>query len=654
MSHILFIWAALFFTFATTAQQTFEISSEDRNTQVTVSVGEVISFEASKYGKKVIEGVEIGLGLSNKYLGKNAKVILDKINEKRDDIEPVVPLKNKILQNSYRELVLTFKKRFSLHFRVYNEGIAYRFSTALKGDIEVVSEKMEVTFPEGSLAYFPLEESMYSHYERDYLKKEVKDIADGQFASLPVLFKDNADISVLFSEADLYDYPNLFLQGTASSKLRAIFPKAVLETKPMDSLPDRSEIITKEADYIAKTKGKRTFPWRVFAITDEDKDLLNNELVFKLSSPLEIDDVSWIKPGKVAWDWYNANNIHRVDFESGLNTETYKYYIDFASKYNLEYVILDEGWTKTTTDILHFNEHIDVKELIAYGKQKNVGIILWCLWKPLDAALENILKTYAEWGAKGIKVDFMQRGDQYMVNSLTQIAQEAAKNQLLVDFHGSYKPAGLRRAYPNVISYEGVKGSENNKWSADITPEHNVTLPFIRNVVGPMDYTPGALSNAQKENFNISFYRPMSLGTRAHQVAMYVVYESGLQMLCDTPSSYLDDEHTVEFISRIPVTWDETLPLFGEVGEAVMVAKRKGNNWYVGAMTNWKERSLLLDLSFLPKNKTYTLSLYRDGINSNTYAEDYTVEKMEVTSMSRIPIEMSKGGGWTGILNFNP
>ncbi|MEQ8243912.1 glycoside hydrolase family 97 catalytic domain-containing protein, partial [Fulvivirga sp.] len=346
---------------------------------------------------------------------------------------------------------------------------------------------------------------------------------------------------------------------------------------------------------------------------------------------------------------YNANNIYGVDFKAGLNTATYKYYIDFATKNNIEYVILDEGWTKSTTEILEYSPDIDVPELIKYGKEKGVEIILWVLWKPLDENLTEILETYKSWGVKGIKVDFMQRNDQYMVSSYERIAKECARLELLVDFHGAFKPSGLRRKYPNVINYEGVKGSENNKWSADITPEHNVTIPFIRMAAGPMDYTPGTMVNKQLDNYSISFDRPMSLGTRAHQVAMYVVYEAPLQMMCESPSRYYEEQETVDFITQIPTTWDETVVLEGSVGNYIAVARRKADKWYIGAMTDWDARELELDLSFLGEGE-YTMEVFKDGINADRFAEDYTIETLTVKKDNKVTAQLSSGGGWSAII----
>ncbi len=629
-----------------------KVTSLDGKTVLTVNIDEQISWSVEKYNRTILPKVTVGMTVNGNHLAKSPSLKSKKKVDKRESFEVIVPLKNREVSNEYRELQLGFKGGLGLHFRVYNEGVAYRFFTSLEGDVEVNNEVMDIVFPDGSSSFFPKEVSTYSHYERNYLQLDIDSIPVGDFCSLPVLFnQDNEQLRVLFSEANVYDYPNMFLESAGNKHFVSRFPKAVKESVPQPGArADRNVIITKEHDYIALTTGKRTYPWRLFVITNDDKSLLEQDMVLKLSDPLKIEDTSWIKPGKVAWDWWNDNNIYGVDFESGLNTETYKYFIDFASSYGIEYVILDEGWTKSTTEILDFNPDMDVKELIRYGEEKGVGIILWCLWKPLDENMQQILDTYAGWGAKGIKVDFMQRADQYMVNSYEQIAKACAERKLLVDSHGSYKPNGHRRAYPNVISYEGVKGNENNKWSEDITPLHNTILPFIRMAVGPMDYTPGAMINTQKENFNISFSRPMSMGTRCHQMAMYVVFESGLQMMCDNPSNYYKEEECTRFISKIPSVWDRTIALKASVGEYVAVARQKGANWYLGGMTNWEERTMEIDCSFLSAG-TYELELFQDGVNANKYAQDYKVKTITVHKGDKLTLKLAKGGGFAGILN---
>ncbi len=380
----------------------------------------------------------------------------------------------------------------------------------------------------------------------------------------------------------------------------------------------------------------------------KDADLLTNQLVYQLAEPQEIADTHWIRPGKVAWDWWNANNLYGVDFRAGINTQTYKYYIDFASRMGLDYIILDEGWYKLG-DLLSVVPAMNVPELVEYGRQKHVRIILWVVWKTLEDQLEQALDQFQKWGVAGIKVDFMQRSDQWMVNYYWKIAAEAAKRKMLVDFHGAYKPSGLRRAYPNVITRESVMGLEHNKWSTDVTPTHDLMLPFIRMVAGPMDYTPGAMNNAQPANFRVIFNRPMSMGTRAHQVAMYVVYESPLQMLADSPSQYLKELECARFIARIPTTWDDTIPLQAGVGQYVALARKHGNTWYLGAMTNEKARELNLDLSFLGGGK-YSADILEDGINADHFGCDYRKVTRTVSKADTLKVRLAPGGGWAAIL----
>lgn len=642
---------SIFLILQHTYSQTFEIKSPNENIRLSVIVDGGISWSAFLNENVIIEKAEIGMDFSSgQNFGTNSKVKGHTIKKFSSMIYPAIPHKDAAIKDEFVQLTLSFKGKYKLKLRAYNDGVAYQFVDKSKSKRNVMAEEMSITFPEGSRSFFPKEEKMYSHNERLYLNKSLTEISSDEFCSLPVVFTTN-NAKVLFTETALHNYPGMFVKGNGSSTMDAIFPKYVLEAIDEEKQPDRNQTITKEADYIAKVSGNRVFPWRVFILSDDDRTFVESNLTFQLSKPQAIKNTEWIKPGKVAWDWYNANQIYGVDFKSGLNTSTYKYYIDFASSNKIEYVILDEGWTKSTTEILDFNPDIDVPELIRYGKEKNVEIILWALWKPLDANLIQILNTYKSWGVKGIKVDFMQRNDQYMVNSYEKIAKECARLELLVDFHGAFKPSGLRRTYPNILNYEGVKGSENNKWSADITPEHNVTIPFIRMAAGPMDYTPGVMSNRQPDNFAISFERPMSLGTRAHQVAMYVVYEAPLQMLCESPSRYYKEQETVNFIVQIPTIWDETIVLHGTIGDFIALARRKGDKWYIGAMTDGTPRKLEFDLSFL-KEGNFKMEVFKDGLNADRFAEDYEIDIIEVNQKSKITAEMSAGGGWSAIISI--
>jgi alpha-glucosidase len=531
---------------------------------------------------------------------------------------------------------------YAVVFRAYNNGAAYRMETSLpQNQVKVYSEESGFNFAGDYSVYYPQEDSFMSHNERRYTLKQMKDIAPAAIATLPAVVNAADGVKVAIAESDVEDYPGLWLRGTSGTGLAAVFPPYPLKEKLEK---DRDLKVIESADYVAITSGKRSFPWRVLGIAEKDGDLLTNQLTWLLAKPSQVQDTSWIKPGKVAWDWWNATNVYGVDFKAGINTETYRYYIDFASKYGIPYVILDEGWYKLG-NVLEVVPEINMEELTAYAKQRNVKIILWVIWKTLDDQLEPALDQYAKWGVAGIKVDFMQRSDQPLINYYHKISREAAKRKMLVDFHGDQKPATMVRTWPNLISTEGVRGLEWSKWSTDTEPEHNVTLPFTRMFLGPMDFTPGAMLNAQKRSFAQIFDRPMSLGTRCHQLAMYVVYESPLQMLADSPSNYLREPEAMEFLAAVPTEWDETKALDGKIGEYVLVARRNGRDWYVGGMTNWTPRELEVDLSFLPEG-SFSMDAYQDGVNANRQASDYKKVKSQVSRATKLKIRLAPGGGW--------
>ncbi len=555
----------------------------------------------------------------------------------------------KVQGNGYYGLVLYLNKGFALEMVLYNNGLAYRWKSDRRDSLTVYNEVLDMAFTPDDEVFFPGDKGFISHQERIYEHVRFGELKDGAFAYTPVLVRTKG-LSILVAEADLHDYPHMFVQYK-DGLLKAVFPKVPLELRPATLRSDRNQVVVKEAPYIARTAGKRTLPWRLFMLAPEEKDLMANDLVWQLSSPTPMPmDFSWVKPGKVAWDWWNARQLEGVDFEPGINTETYKFYIDFAAQFGLEYVIFDEGWSRTTWDLLHFRPGMDVKYLIDYGRRKNVGIILWTLWGPLDQDMEQVLDSFAAWGAVGIKVDFMQRADQKMVNFYERVAREAAKRQLVVDFHGSFSPAGLRRAYPNILSYEGVRGAENNKWSKSITPAHNVTLPFTRNAVGPMDYTPGGMLNTTKDQFIISWKHPRVMGTRAHQIAMYVVYYSPLQMLADSPTNYLRNRRSTEFISAIPTVWDETVPLAGRAGEMAAVARRNGQNWYIGVINGETPRPFTVTFDFLPEGQMYEMEYMVDAPDSDVNPTHYDYARQMVTRGDRMDIYLQWGGGFAAIL----
>jgi alpha-glucosidase len=619
----------------------YKVSSPDGKISLTVNVGTDIKWSAILEGKEIINSSKIAMILDNgRVLGENEKVKKIKVSQLNEIIKPVVANKRSEITDNCNILVISFNSGFSLQFRAYNDGVAYRFETIIKDDIIVKNEISEYNFPSGAHSWYPLEASFMSHNERTFIYSSLDTIGKKHLASLPTLFQVNG-VNVLITESDIEDYPGMWLLGEGSGKISAVWSKYPdVETLSRD----RDLVVTTTKDYIAKTKGTRTFPWRAFVIAANDVKLIESDLVYKLAQPNKIEDTKWIKPGKVAWDWWNANNIYGVDFKSGINNDTYKYYIDFAAKNGIEYIILDEGWY-TLGNVTEQVPEINVQELCKYAESKKVGIILWVVWKSFRDKLDEAVALYEKWGVKGVKVDFMQRDDQKIVNFYLEAAKKTADHHLLIDFHGAYKPDGLGRTWPNALTREGVKGMENNKWSKDINPDHDVTIPFTRMVAGPMDYTPGAMINMDRANFNPQFTRPESQGTRAHQVALYVIYESPLQMLADSPSNYMKEQETTDFIVKIPVVWDDIIGLEGKVGDYLLLARRSGKDWFVGALTDWTSRDMELNLSFLPAGD-YMMDIFQDGINADKYAGDYKHLKTNVKSGDKMKIHLAPGGGW--------
>ena len=689
----------ILFVFKLNAQQ-ISLASPDNLIDIQINVSKELTFQVFLNKKEVIDKVIIGLETSDgRTFGTQAKLISKSKRFLKETMIVEIPNKDKKIESVFNELKMSFRGSYQLIFRAYNDGIAYRFVDNKKKPKNIIYERMDLNFPESSNTFFPWEESTYSHNERLYNRTAISNLNDNDFCSLPVLFSTKNG-KVLFSEASLYDYPGMFLEKKSDNSLTSKFPNYVLKAIPAGSQnssdetlhfgeegSDRTQDIVEEANYIAQTKGSRAFPWRVFIISHDDRTFVESNLITQLSGKSKITDTSWIKPGKVAWDWWNANNVYGVDFRSGINQETYKYYIDFASENNIEFILLDEGWTKSTTEVYQANPKIDIVELIQYAKSKNVGVILWVLWKPLNEDTDGLLKLYSSWGATGIKVDFMQRNDQYMVQSYEKIAEIASNYKMTVDYHGAFKPSGIERKWPNILSYEGVMGNEQNKWRVDhfpysdepypVSPEHNLTLPFIRMVAGAMDFTPGAMTNINrydykwspndispagfdsqgnpletKDNMHAFNTRPMALGTRAHQVAMYTVFESPLQMLCDSPTIYKKEQETVDFITQIPTTWDETVVLEASVSDYIIIARKKGNNWYLAGMTDWTPRKFEIDLHFLEQGIDYKAQIYEDGINADRNAMDYKLQKKVINKNTKLNVSMSDGGGFSIILEF--
>jgi alpha-glucosidase len=623
--------------------------SPDKRLRVSIDLTGKIRYSVSVSGTPLLQDSYLQLNLASQHLGERPQLRKKSFAAVTTVSQPVVAFAGSSVNNTYNLLKLDFKNEFSVEFRAYNDGVAYRFITTKKDSVEVSSEDVHVHFADPVETSYLETGSFKTAYEILYQRQLLQAVSREKMSVLPILF-DSRKYKVLFSEADLYDYPGLFVKAIDAQTVAATFPKAPLRFGPDG---DRSVKIVTEAPYLAKTAGKRSFPWRFFVITEHDTQLAANHMAYNLSTPNQLKDTQWIKPGQVTWEWWHNAYVYGVDFKSGYNQETYKYYIDFASKFGIPYILMDEGWAKTTLNPFESNPTINLQELIAYGKSKNVKIILWFTW----LAVENnptVFETLEKWGIAGMKIDFMDRSDQWMVNYYARVAKAAAKHHLLVDFHGAFKPAGLEVAYPNVLSYEGVVGMEQNIGGGLATPKNNLFLPFLRNAVGPMDYTPGAMRSAHPKDYRPNWVNTMSIGTRGHQLAMYIVFSSGLQMLADNPFNYLREPETTSFITSVPVTWDETRVLEAAVGDYIVTAKRKGSTWFVGGMSAEKAHEVTLHTDFLTKGARYQLTLVKDGVNADVQAMDFKRIVQPIEPGQNITLTMVPDGGFAARIELVP
>ena len=629
------------------AQTESELSSPNGEIKVTLNITDKIYYSIAYDGDVLLKDNSLQLALKDEVLGQNPRLRRRKYVSVDEQLTPVMPLKFSTVTNQYNQLTLTFKN-YSVEFRAYDDVVAYRFVTSRKGEVEVLGEEFAVNFPDDYLLHLQQPGGFKTSYEEPYthvFSNEWK--PSDKMSVLPVLIDTRKQYKILISESDLTDYPCMFLKGTGDNGIVSTFPKAPLA---FGEDGDRSLKITQEADYIAKTSGARNYPWRYFVLTKDDRQLLENTMTYKLAGKNQLQDVSWIKPGQVSWEWWNDASPYGpdVNFVSGYNLETYKYYIDFASKFGIPYIIMDEGWAKSTRDPYTPNPKVDLHELIRYGKEKNVGIVLWLTWLTVENNFD-LFKTFNEWGIKGVKIDFMDRSDQWMVNYYERVAKEAAKHHLFVDFHGSFKPAGLEYKYPNILSYEGVRGMEQ---MGGCYPDNSIYLPFMRNAVGPMDYTPGAMISMQPNVYRAERPNSASIGTRAYQLALFVIFESGLQMLADNPTLYYRNEDCTRFITSVPVTWDETVALEAKAGEYAIIAKRKGDKWFIGGMTNNRqtEREFAVKLDFLKKDRAYQMTSFEDGINAGRQAMDYRCKSSQVKNGDVLTVKMVRNGGFAAVI----
>ena len=629
------------------AQKSYQLASPNGEIKVSVSVADKIYYDIAYGQETLLENGTMQLQVGNQWLGANPKVSKASTQSVDENIRPVIPFKFSNIRNHYNQLLLKFNGNYSVEFRAFDDGVAYRFITNKKGEMEVMDELLQVNFPADYQMHLQRSGDFGTNYEMFYEHPTYSEWKGKEGVTvLPMLIEAKNNYKILISESAVSDYPHMFLKPTDKG-IASTFPKCPTE---FSISGDRSLKFDKVADYIAKTSGKRALPWRYFVITKEDGQLIENTMTARLAEPNQIEDTSWIKPGLTTWEWWNGATPYGtdVDFVSGCNTATYKYYIDFAAKNGVQYILLDEGWAETVFDPFIPNKDLDLQELIRYGKEKKVGIILWLTWLCVENHFDVFAK-YAEWGVEGVKIDFMDRSDQWMVDYYERVAAEAAKHHLFVDFHGSFKPAGLEYKYPNVLSYEGVRGAEQH---GGCTPDNSVFYPFMRNAVGPMDYTPGCILNYQPELYLSKQYNGGGIGTRAYQMALFVLFETGLQMLCDNPTLYYREADCTQFMAGVPIPTDETISLAAKVGEYAIVAKRKGDKWYIGGMTNNKEKERVfeLPLDFLPEGSTWKMVSYEDGVNAYKQAMHYVKREQQVKKGQTIQVKMARNGGFAAVL----
>ena len=652
---IAFLAAALIAAGAVAAPKSYELKSPDGKLNVSVLAGEGISYSVSYDGDVLLGDSPIGMYMTDGTVFGGTEKVLKATRKTVDQIISAVVYKKAEVRDNYNELTLKFKK-FSVIFRAYDDGMAYRFLSNVKKPFMVEKEVAQFNFPEDWNMWVPyvcqhtatLDSQFWNSFENRYEYVPLSSWNKERLAFLPLMVDAPKGRKIVIAEADLMDYPGMYLYNSnEDSVLEARFapyPKGV-EQGGHNNL----QMIVKTSEpYIARYESDTAFPWRIVSVSQKDVQQADNDLVYRLATPAADTDWSWIKPGKVAWDWWNAWNLYGVDFRAGINNDTYKYYIDFASDHGIGYVILDEGWAvNKMADLFMVIPEINLEELVAYAAERNVGLILWAGYWAFDRDMEKVCEHYSKMGIKGFKVDFMDRDDQVMVDFHRRAAQMGAKYGLLIDFHGTYKPTGLHRTYPNVVNFEGVHGLEQMKWAKENVDQvtYDVTVPYIRMMAGPMDYTQGAMRNSIKKNYRPVNSEAMSQGTRCRQLAQYVIFDSPLNMLCDSPSNYMNEKECTEFIANVPEVWDETRGLAGEVGKYIAMAKRKGSEWYVGAMTDWSKRTLSLDLSFLPEGE-YVVELYKDGINADRAARDYRKEVVDLPADRKLEVKMMPGGGF--------
>ena len=652
---LLFALTILSVSISSHTQRNYKVSSPDNTLKVSVSVCDgTIKYSVEKDGTVVLSPSEISMTLGDGTAYDGSVKFRKFVSSASDKVLDAPFYKKSKVKDNYSQALLQFKT-FDLVFRVYDAGVAYRFVSKSKTPFKVKAEKAEFAFPADWTMYVPyvcqhtssLESQYFNSFENIYEHVNLSEWNKERLAFLPLMVESPDGYKINIMESALMNYPGMYLYNSdADASLEARFAPVPKDVR-QGGHNNLQGLVESREDYIAAYDGATAFPWRIISVSSQDKEMLDNDLVWLLGEPADAQtDWSWIKPGKVAWEWWNCWHVTGVDFAAGVNNDTYKHYIDFASKYGIEYVILDEGWAVTgNADLFDVVPEIDIAELVRYGAERNVGIVLWAGYWAFDRDMDKICAYYSDLGVKGWKIDFMDRDDQVMVDFYARAARTAAKYHQFVDFHGAYKPCGLNRTYPNVLNYEGVHGLEQMKWVKPGTDQltYDVTFPYIRMAAGPVDYTQGAMKNSIYSRYTPCYTDPGSQGTRCHQLGMYVVFDSPFNMLCDAPKYYEQEKECTEFIAGVPTVWDETLAIDGKVGEYIVIARRSGEDWFIGGITGQNACDVNIDLSFLGEGK-WKMTLFTDGINSERHAEDY--KKVENEVNGSLTVHMSKGGGF--------
>jgi len=640
----MWIIALLTCFFAAAKAQKHLLNSPDQKLTVEVELNQGISVKLLKGNEEMVNfsGLSLQAISSNPDFTKFQvkKVLRNSVNE---TVKPVIREKSETYVNLYNEMQIVFKSGYSIAFRLFNEGFAYRFATSVKDSLIILKENLNIQLSENDSLRFQPSKSFNSSYETPYEFRKISAIENENLCHLPALVEKQNGNFVMITEADLYHYPGLWLTGTGKAELKATNPPFPKKYRYTGNIYDHGQIDEKE-DFIAQVEGSRTYPWRIFAVAEKEAELISNNMVYLLASPTELQDVSWIKSGVVMFDWWGKSNIYGVDFKAGVNTETAKYYIDFCAAHGFRYFLFDDGWCPKD-DLLHEVPGLNMTEVTAYAKSKGVDVMLWVIWHAVQKQWDQAFNQFEKWGIKGIKMDFMNRDDQPMVEFYEAVARKAAEKKMVVNFHGAYKPCGLSRKYPNVLTREALIEFEYNGWTNSDNPEHHNLLPYIRMFTGPMDYIPATMRNSTKDNFRPYGDYPMGQGTRAHAMALFVILSSPMEMLPDSPSDYYREKECTQFLTKIPVEWDETRLLDGKISKYTVLARRSGESWFVGAITNQNEKNLNLSTDFLKRGK-YHIEMIEDGVNANTRAEDYKKVERDFNSGEILKLKLAAGGGW--------